>query len=88
MSQFKPAGFLGNWSQEGEDTGPKDQGREVSLDGGGREKRCTCRERKGGERPNCLYYIGKSLWRKGSPPPWAGKFRVGDQVCQEGTDGC
>jgi hypothetical protein len=32
----------------------------------------------------CLDYVGRSLWGKGSP--WAGKFRVGDKVCQVGTD--
>jgi hypothetical protein len=25
---------------------------------------------------------------EGQPSPWAGKFRVEDRVCQEGTEGC
>ena len=25
---------------------------------------------------------------EGQPCPWAGKFRVGDRVCQVGTEGC
>ena len=59
----------------GEFTGPKDWGqRSHHWDrrrGRGRERECVQGEEKetGWEKPKCLDYIGRILWRKGSPAP-------------------
>jgi hypothetical protein len=42
----------------------------------------------GGERHKVLGYIGKDLWERPKPSPWAGKFRIEARICQVGTKGC
>lgn len=47
------------------------------------------RRGRGKGRRKYLNYIEKSPgMREGQPSPWAEKFRVGDRVCQVGTEGC
>ena len=48
------------------------------------EKREREREHK---RTKCLDCMGGASG-EGQPSPWVGKFRVGDRVCQVGTEGC
>lgn len=35
-----------------------------------------------GQVPECLDYIGTSLWGEWQPRPWTGEFRVDGSVCQ------
>ena len=42
---------------------------------------------RGGESKKSGLYREEPLG-EGQPSPWAGKFRVEDRVCQEGTEGC
>ena len=45
--------------------------------GGGRKEREKVNAKR--ERPECLDYIGKTLWRKASPVPEL-KFKVGGSI--------
>jgi hypothetical protein len=53
----------------------------------GEEKERGCIERWGRETKMHGLYRVEHLG-EGQPCPWAGKFRVGDRVCQVGTEGC
>lgn len=105
MSQFKPdyiiskAGLLGNCSQVGEFTGPKDQGqgshhRERGSGGGKRRRE---KEKKGnlhrerrkerGQTKMSALYREEPLG-EGQPSLWAGNFRIRGKVGQVETEGC
>jgi hypothetical protein len=50
-----------------------------------RERQRDEKQREERERPKCLYYIGRSLWGKGSPAPGLEISKSWEQ-CMPGRD--